>query len=170
MDLRMAVMTRRYAVRRACTLYLLILQFPVSPPCFWKSRLEKTTAAAAAVIVRPVRRHVYKVLFADNSFDHEPQLLGNRVPKTLSHKLAWILNREFHLQILVPLGIDLQLSFPDPLCIILNDALNFKIVGNVEFFQSGPDCEKFVPSLRIEPDLAFQVIHRFCFHFNNMFP
>ena len=137
----MAVMTRCYAVRSTGILDLLVFQFPVCTPCFRQTRLEKASSASTAVIIRPVGSHVYKVLLADNCFNHKSQFLGDRISETLSHKLAGILNREFHLQILVPLGIDLQLSFPDPLRIILNDALNFKIVGYVEFFQSGPDCE-----------------------------
>jgi hypothetical protein len=58
------------------------------------------------------------------------------------------------LKILVPVGIDFEFSLPDPLGIILNDAFDFKLMLDVEFFQSGPDCKKFVPSLGIEPDLA----------------
>ena len=166
----MAVMAWGYAVSCACVLYLLILQFPVSTPCFRKSRLEKTSSSTAAVIVRPVGSHVYKILFADNSFNHKSQIFGDGISETLPYKLAGILNREFHLQFLVPLGIDLQLSFPDPLGIILNDALNFKIVGDVEFFQSGPDCKEFVSSLRIEPDFTFQILHRLYLDFNNVFP
>jgi hypothetical protein len=69
--------------------------------------------------------------------------------------LAGILNRKFNFKILVPIGIDLEFSLSDPLGIILNDASDFKLVLDVEFFQSGPDCKKFVPSLGIEPDLAF---------------
>ena len=114
---------------------------PYCLPCFRHSGLEKTAAAAAAVIVGFVGRHVDKILFAHNGFNHESQIIGNRIAKCFTHELAGILNREFHLQVLVPVGIDLQLSFPDPLGIILNDAFDFKIVGNVEFFQSGPDCE-----------------------------
>jgi len=41
---------------------------------------------------------------------------------------------------------------------------------DVESFQSDPDCKKFMPSLCIEPDLAFQIIHRFGLDPNNFFP
>jgi hypothetical protein len=68
MNLRMAVMTWRYAVRSTCLLDLLILQFPVCTPCFRQTRLEKASSAPAAVIVRPVRSHIDKVLFTDNRF------------------------------------------------------------------------------------------------------
>jgi hypothetical protein len=49
------------------------------------------------------------------------------------------LNREFNLQILVPVGIDLQSSFADPFRIVLINGGYFKVVIDVEFFQSGPD-------------------------------
>lgn len=170
MYLSMAVMARCYAVCRSGFFYLLIFYFSIGAPCFGITRLKKAASASAAVIVRPVRRHIDKVLFADYRFNNKPQILGNRVAKAFSHKLAGILNRKFNLQILIPLGIDLELSFLYPLRVILNDALNLKIERDVEFFQSGPDCEQFVPSLRIEPDLAFQILHRLCLHFDNVFP
>jgi len=166
----MTVMARRYAVSSACFLYLLIFHFPITTSRFRIARLEKTASASAAVIVRPVRCHINKVLFADNGFYSISQILCDGISEALSYKLAWILNCKFHLQILIPVRIDLELSFPDPLGIILNDALNFKIIGDVEFFQSGPDCEKFVPSLRIEPDFAFQILNRLDLDFDNMFP
>ena len=166
----MAVMTRRYAVRSACFLYLFIFHFPITTSRFRIARLEKTASASAAVIVRPVRSHINEVLFADNGFYSISQILGDWISEALSHKLAWILNCKFHLQILIPVRIDLELSFPNPLGIILNDALNFKIVGDVEFFQSDPDREKFVPSLRIEPDFALQIIHSLRLDFDNVFP
>jgi len=170
MNLRMAVMARSYAVCGAGILYLLVFQFSIGASCFRHTRLEKASPASAAVVVRSVRRHINKVLFAHNGFNGISQILGNWISETLSHKLAGVLNRKLYLQILIPVRIDLEFSFPDPLGIILNDALNFKIEGDVEFFQSGPDCKKFVPSLRIEPDFAFQIIHSFSLNFDNVFP
>ena len=41
---------------------------------------------------------------------------------------------------------------------------------DVEPFQSDPDCKKFVPSLRIEPDLAAQILHGFFLHFDDVLP
>jgi hypothetical protein len=170
MNLRMAVMTWRYAVRSTCLLDLLILQFSVSPSCFGIARLEKSAAPSATVIVRHVRSHIDKILFTDNSFYDKPQILGNRVAKSFADQLAWILNSEFYLQFLVPVGIYLKLSLSYPLGIILNNALNLKIVGYVEFFQSGPDCKEFVPSLSIEPDFAFQIIHSLSLDLDYMLP
>jgi len=85
--------------------------------------------------------HVDKVFFTHNRFYRISQIFGHRISKALSHQLAGILHREFDFQIFVPIGIDLQLSFPDPLGIKLNDTLNLEVVLNLEFFQSDPDCK-----------------------------
>jgi hypothetical protein len=85
--------------------------------------------------------HVDKVFFTHNRFYSIPQIFSHGIPKAFSHQLAGILDREFDFQILVPIGIDLQLSFPDPLGIKLNDTLNLKVVLDLEFFQSDPDCK-----------------------------
>jgi hypothetical protein len=98
--------------------------------------------------------HVDKIFFTHYRLHGISQILGHRIPKAFADQLAGVLNRKFNLKILVPVGIDLEFSLTDPLGIILNDAPDFKIVIDVEFFQSGPDCKKFVPSLGIEPDLA----------------
>jgi hypothetical protein len=98
--------------------------------------------------------HLNKIFFTHHRFHRVPQIFGHRISKGLAYQLAGVLNRKLDFQVLVPIGIDLQLSFPDPLGIILNDTLYFKVVLNFEFFQSEPDCEKLVPSLGIEPDLG----------------
>jgi hypothetical protein len=99
--------------------------------------------------------HFNKIFFSHNRLHRVPQIFGHRIPIGLAHQLAGVLYREFDFQVLVPIGIDFQLSFPDPLGIKLDDTLYFKVVLNLEFFQSEPDCEKLVPSLGIEPDLGF---------------
>ena len=80
------------------------------------------------------------------------------------------MNRELHLEILVPIRVDPQFSFPDPFGITLNDRYNFKLVRNVEFFQSGPDREEFVASFRVKPILAAQIVNGLGFDSYNMFP
>jgi hypothetical protein len=99
--------------------------------------------------------HFNKIFFAHYRFHRITQIFGHRIPKRFADKLTRILYRKFNFEVLVPVGIDFQLSFLDPLGIILNDAPDLKLVLNVEFFQSGPDCKKLVPSLGIEPVLAF---------------
>ncbi len=141
MDLGMAVVARGDAVGSPGFLDLFGFQAAIMPSGFRITGLEKPAAAAAAVIVRFVGGHVDEVFFADNRFHHKAQIVGNGIAEAFSNELAGILNRELDLEVLVPVGVDLQLAFPDPLRIVLDDALDFEIVGNFEFFQSGPDCE-----------------------------
>jgi hypothetical protein len=80
------------------------------------------------------------------------------------------MNGKLHLEILVPIRVDPQFSFPDPFGITLNNRYDLKIVRNVEFFQSGPDREEFVPSFRVEPIPAAQVIDSLGLDSYNVFP
>ncbi len=80
------------------------------------------------------------------------------------------MQREFELKILVPFGADLQIAIADPFRVILKNAFDFKFVRDIEFLQSGPDCEQFVPSLRIEPNLAAQIVSRLCLGADDMLP
>ena len=166
----MAVVTWCNAVIGFCRQNLVGFELAVSPAFFRISSLEKSTAAATAIIVRPVRVHFNKIFFTHHCFHRVPQIFCHRIPKGLSHQLAGVLNREFDFQVLVPVGIDLQLSFPDPLGIILNDTLDLKVVLDVEFFQSEPDCKQLVPSLGIEPDLGFEIIYGFGLDSYNFLP
>jgi hypothetical protein len=138
-DLCMTVMASGNAVIRARRLDLFILDFTVLQALFLEPGLQESAAAAAAVVVGAVGLHVDKVLFAHHGFDDEPQVFGNGVSKAFANDLAGILNRELDFQILVPVGIDLEFAFADPLGIILIDIFYFKFVFQVEFFQSGPD-------------------------------
>jgi hypothetical protein len=169
-DLCVAVMARRNTVIRSCNHYLLIFAFAVFASGFGKSGLKESSAAATAVVVRLVGRHVYKIFLAHNSLNNIPKFLCHRVAQTLSNQLAWVLYRKFYFQIFVPIGINFQFSFPDPLGIILDNALALKIVLDVEFFQPDPDCKKFVTSFRVEPDLGLEIIHCFGFDPYNMLP
>ena len=84
--------------------------------------------------------------------------------------MAGILYREFNTQFIIPAGVDLQFAFAYPLGIIFDNGFHFEIVFDVEFVQSDPDREKFVPSLGVEPDLAPQGIHRLGFDTHVLFP
>ena len=140
-NLGMAVMTGRNAVIRLCCQNLFRLEFSVAASGFRIPGLEEPATAATAIVVRPVGMHVDEIFFAHNRLHRIPQIFGHRIPKSLAYQLAGVLYGKFDFKILVPVGIDLQLSFPDPLGIILNDALDLKLVLDVEFFQSGPDCK-----------------------------
>ena len=155
----MAVVARCQAVISPGFLDLVKLTFAIISPRFGKSGLQKTTATAATVIIRPVGIHINKIFFTHHRFHNKAHVFRYRIAEALAYQLAWILYCELYLQILVPVGIYFQLSFPNPLGIVLYDTFALKIVLNFESLQSDPDCKKFVPSFCIEPDLAFEIIH-----------
>ncbi len=169
-DLGMAVMAGCQAVIGPGLHDLFKFSPAVISPGFRKPRLKITAPAPAAVIVGSVGLHVHEILFAHNRFDNISHIFRHRVAEAFSNQLARILDREFDLQIFVPVGIDFQLSFTDPLGIVLNDAFTFKIVFDVESLQSDPDRKKFMPSLGIEPDFAFEVINGLGFDPDDVLP
>ena len=103
--------------------------------------MQESSTTATAVVVGFVWCHIDEVLRTYNLFYHVAKVISHGVAKGLSHQLARILDGELNLQVFVPVGIDRKFSFPDPLSVVLDDAGNFKVVFNVEFFQSGPDCK-----------------------------
>ena len=139
MNLCVAVMTAGDTIIRAGFLNLVILQFAELQTLLLETGLEETAAAAATIIVRPVGLHINKIFFPDNGLDHEAQIFGNRIPIALAHDLTGVLHRKLNFQILVPVGIDLELSLADPLGIVFIDVLDDDIVLDVEFFQSCQD-------------------------------
>jgi len=169
-DLSVAVVARGDGVVRFGRQDLVGLEFAVGPTLIRVSGLQKAAAAAAAEVVGAVGVHVDEVLFTDYRLNHEAQVLGDRVTEGFAHQLAGILNGELDFTVFVPLGTGLQFALTDPLGIILNDAFDFEVVVELEFFQSGPDCEEFVPSLRVEPDLTAQILHGVSLYFNDVLP
>jgi hypothetical protein len=83
--------------------------------------------------------HIDKVFFTHNGFHHETEVFGDGIPIAFAYDLTGILNRKLDFQILVPVGIDLELSLADPFGIVFIDVLDDKIVLDVEFFQSCQD-------------------------------
>ena len=138
-DLRMAIVTCSNTVIGLGCQNLLELLLAVRPPCIRVAGLQETAAAAAAEVVGLVGPHFDKIFFPHKGRDHKAQIICNWITVTLSYYLTRILNRKLELQILVPVRIDSQFSFPDPFGIILIDIFDFKVMFNVEFFQSGPD-------------------------------
>ncbi len=157
----MAVVAGSDAVCRAGRQNLVGFNFAVIPAGFLITGLEESAAAAATEVVGSVGGHVDEVFFTHHGFNDKTEVFGHGIAKGFPDELAGILNREFDFPVLVPVGADFQLSFPDPLGVILNDAFDFKIVGNLELLRSEPDREEFVPSLGVEPDLAFKILHGF---------
>ena len=139
--LRVTVVTRGDTVIRTRIQNLFGLEAAVFPSCIGVTGLQKTAAAAATVIVGAVGLHIDKVFFTHHGFDHIAQIFGHRIAKRLAHQLTGILHGKLYTAIFVPIGIDLQLAFPDPLGIVLNDAFDFEVVGEVEFLRSEPDRE-----------------------------
>jgi hypothetical protein len=88
-----------------------------------------------------VGKHINKIFLTHDGFYNKPQILCHGITKAFSNQLARVLNCKLDFQVLVPVGIYLQFSFAYPLSVILNNALDFKIVRNAEFFQSRPDCK-----------------------------
>jgi hypothetical protein len=169
-DLGMAVMAGCQAVIGPGFHDLFKFSPAVISPGFRKPGLKVTAPAPAAVVVGSVGLHVHEILFAHNRFDNIAHIFRHRVAEAFSNQLTRILDREFDLQIPVPVGIDFQLSFTDPLGIVLNDAFTFKIVFDVEPLQSDPDRKKFMPSLGIEPDFAFEIINGLGLDPDDVFP
>jgi hypothetical protein len=169
-DLGVAVVAGGDGVGRFGGQDLIGLELAVGPAFIRVSGLQEPAAAAAAKVVGAVGVHVDEVLFTDHRLDHEAQVLGDRVTECFSYQLAGVLDGELDFAVLVPFGTGLQLALADPLGIVLNDAFDFEVVVELEFIQSEPDCEEFVPSLRVEPDLAAQILHGFFLHLDDVFP
>ena len=139
MNLGMAVVTGGDTVWRARGLDLIVFEQPVSETRVFITGLQEAAAAAAAIIIRPVRKHLNQIFFADHRLDNKAQVIGDGITKRFAHDLARVLNRELNLQIFVPFRIDLKLPFPDPFGIIFVDVLYFEIMRQVEFLQSCQD-------------------------------
>jgi hypothetical protein len=158
MNLGMAVVTAGNTIICTGRLDLLIFKLSIQQSLILESGLQESTAATAAIIVGSIGLHIDKIFLTYHGFHDKTQIFGDGITIAFSNDLAWILHSELDFQVLIPVGIDLQLTFTNPLGIILIDIFDFKIVFEVEFFQSGPDRESYVPSLRVEKYLTPQLI------------
>ncbi len=138
-NLGVAVMASGDTIAGLGVLNLAILEATVLQALILETGLEKTAAAAAAIIVGTVRNHVYEVFLAHKSFHHKAQVFGNGVAKGFTHDLTWVLSGELNLQVLVPIGIDLELALANPFGVVFINIFNFKVMLDVEFFQSCQD-------------------------------
>jgi hypothetical protein len=102
MDLGMAVVARRNAIRCLGGQDLVGLGLPICPSLLCESRLKKSAAAAAAKVIGFIGGHVNKIFFPNHCPDHISQIFGNRITKGLSDQLARILDSELNLTFLVP--------------------------------------------------------------------
>ena len=96
-DLGMAVMATGDTVVSPGCHDLVEFHLAIGSALFRIPGLEESAATTAAIIIRFIRRHFDDVFLADHRFDNEPQIVGNRVTKALTHDLAGILDGEFDL-------------------------------------------------------------------------
>ena len=139
--LGVAVVAWRDGVVGAGFLYLIEFDLAVFTSLLRSTGLQIAATAAAAVVVGFIGRHVDKVLFANHFFNHKPQIVRTCVAVSFANELAGILNGELAFQILVPIRVNWEFSFSNPLSVVADNASDFKFVCNVVFFQSRPDRE-----------------------------
>jgi len=166
----MTVMARRYAILGPCGCNLFQFQPPELSTFIRHSRLDRSPAAATAIVIRSVRRHFNDIFFPDDRPDHIPQIFGDHIAQAFTDQVAGIMNRKFNLPTGVPFRTDGESTLPNPFGIIFDDAFELKPVGYVKPLQSGPDSIKLMPSLRIEPDTAPEFIHGPGFGAHDAFP
>ena len=169
-NLRMAIVTGGNAIIGRCINNLIVFQLAKLASLFRETGLQIAAAAAATVVVGFVWMHLNEIIFPHHGLDDKAEVFGHRVTKSLPDKLTGVLNGELDLQLFVPIRIYLELSLPDPLRIQLNDALDFKVVLDVELLQSGPDCKELMTSFGIEPNLTTEVIHSLGLDPHDMLP
>jgi hypothetical protein len=139
MNLGVAVVATGNAIVGARLFDLLIFDPAVFKALLFESGLEETAAAAAAKIVGPIGLHVDEIFLTHHRLDHKAEIFGDGIAVTLAYDLTRVLHREFKFQIRVPVRTDLEFAFADPFGIVFIDIFDLKVVGEIEFFQSGPD-------------------------------
>jgi hypothetical protein len=77
--------------------------------------VQKAPAPAAAIVIGAVGGHVDKIFFAHHGFDHIAHIFGYGIAQRFSNQLARVLTGKFDLALLIPIGVDLQFAFPNPL-------------------------------------------------------
>ena len=133
-DLRMTVVASCDAVICPGGLDLIVLQLPIGQAFLLVSGLEESTATATAVVVGSIRLHVDEILLSNDRPDNKSQIFSHGITIAFTDDLARVLDREFNLQVFVPIGIDLEFSLSDPFGIIFIDVFNLKIMIYIEFF------------------------------------
>lgn len=107
MNLGMTVMASCYYISSLGGLDLLILDFSIKKSFVFKTRLQISTAAAAAEVVALIWISIHKIFFTDTGFDNKTNVISCCVAKGFTDDVARVLNGEFDLKILVPLGTGL---------------------------------------------------------------
>ncbi len=94
MNLGMTVMTAGDAIIGAGSLNLNVLQPAEFQALLFVSRLQKTAATAATIIVGAVGLHIDKIFLSYDGFHHKTQIFGDRVAIAFTYNLAGILDRK----------------------------------------------------------------------------
>ena len=102
MNLGMAVVTGGSNINRAGSHDLLMLESAIIKTGIFVAVLEKSAAAATAVVIRSVRNHIDNVFFTHYGFDDKAELFGQRVTETFPHMITGVLYGKLHFQIFVP--------------------------------------------------------------------
>jgi hypothetical protein len=149
-------MTSGDTIIRTSGLDLFILDSAVSQPLILITSLQRTAASTTAIIIGSIGIHVDEIFFTNHRSYNIPQIFRDRITEGFTHDLTWILNGKLDFKILVPIAVNLQFPFPYPFCIVFINIFNFKVMRNVEFFQSCQDRVSYVASFSIEKDLTPQ--------------
>ena len=80
MDLGVTIVTGRDTIVGTGGFDLLIFYFPELQTFILETGLEKTTAAPAAIVVRPIGLHIDKILFTHHGLDDKAQIIGDGIP------------------------------------------------------------------------------------------
>ena len=107
MNLSMAVVAACDTVISTCFYDLVKFEFTIGTALFLESRLQKTAAAAATIVVGFIGSHFDDVLFTNNLFHHVAQIFGYRITIAFANNLAGILDGKFDLSLSIPVGINL---------------------------------------------------------------
>jgi len=139
MDLGVTVMAAGDAVICTGCDNLVVFQLAIIPPGISEPGLEEPAAATTAIVVRSIRRHLDDIFRTNHRFDDKAQIICHRISIAFPDDLTGVLNGKGNSALFIPVGVYLQPAFANPLCVVLIDRGNFKVMVYVEFFQSGPD-------------------------------
>jgi hypothetical protein len=170
MQLGVTIMTRRNNVLRTSSQDLVVFAPAIGLAGCLISGLEETSATSATVIIDLVWPGIDEILLTNTRFQNETGFIGPQVAKTLANNIAGILDGKLDFFVFIPVGIDGEFALANPVSVKEDNVPDLELVRNVKFLQSSLDCVMLVASLRIQPVLAPQIIHRFGFVADNLLP
>jgi hypothetical protein len=138
-DLGMAVMTAGDAIIRTGGHNLVKFNFPVGAPFFGEAGLQEPAATTTTVIIGLIWGHLDDIFLTHHRLDDKSQVISDFVTFAFADNLAGILNRKLDFSVLIPGGTDFESALSDPFGIVGINRSNFKLMVDIEFFQSSPD-------------------------------